>query len=90
MGLPDAVDPVASLVLDLGVPPGIEVDDRIREDEVKAHSAGFLGDQHDLGLAFGIEIPRQSEPFFACGVPGDGRGHLCPSFITAELRLTET
>ena len=54
LDLADAVGAIGGLVLDGGVPPGVEEDDLGGGGEVEAGTAGLQGDEEDVGLA-GLE-----------------------------------
>jgi hypothetical protein len=57
--LADPVGPRGSLILDGGVPPGIQVDDGVRGGEVEPEAARLERDQEDVGLAV-LEAGRAS------------------------------
>ena len=58
--LPDAVGAVGRLVLDRGVPPRVEVDDRVRRGQVQAAAARLERDEEDRGPVLAPGSSRRS------------------------------
>ena len=56
LGLADAVRAVGRLVFDGGVPPRVEVDDRVGRGQVQAGAAGLEGDEEDRRPVVALEV----------------------------------
>ena len=55
-GLADAVGAVDGLLLDGGVPPGVEEEDVVGGGEVEAEAAGFEADEEELAVVVILEV----------------------------------